>query len=199
MNEPMPVASSPEKSSNTVQPRFRLGRVVGVVAGIMVLVALAFAGVEYVNNQASTYAKVTGRVMWEGKPVTIGAVMTQHTTSPTETAVGGFDSEGKFELMTNGTPGAAVGVHKVIVASYEPDSMGIPLVPAEYLKMATTPLSINVTNDPAKNHFELQVVGEKPKRPNFGRPKAAESETQTTDADPKEDVSPPSDQPAPAQ
>jgi hypothetical protein len=196
MNEPMPIESGSAKASNTASP-VRVKRILGLVVGIMVLVALVFAAAEYVNNQPFAYAKVTGRVMWNGKPITIGAVLTRHSSSPRETAVGALDSDGKFELITNGKPGAAIGLHKVIVASYKQEGMGIPLVPAPYLKAETTPLSIAVTSDPAKNHFELEVVGEMPERRAPGGPRGAGAGRPKAEASPQEVDSAPADQPTP--
>jgi hypothetical protein len=179
MNEPQTRDASNEAASPPSE--LNLGRVVGTVVSVMVVIGLGFLGYEYWSNRELTYVKVTGRVMWDGKPVTIGAVMTQHTKYPREAAIGGLGPDGRFELISNTTAGAALGTHKIIVASYGAGMGTTPLVPREYLKAETTPLSIEVTSDPAKNHFELEVKGVKPETgPPAGRgPRpAAEAETE---------------------
>ncbi len=170
MNEPLERAGVSGEAQPLATAEFNLGRVLKTTLVLVLIGGLGFAAVEYWNNQKPTLVKVTGRVMWNGQPVTIGAVMTEHTDDPLLTAIGAFDSEGKFELSSNGEPGAAPGTHKVIVASY---GMGVsppPLVPQKYLKAKTTPLSILVTKDPSKNHFELEVMGEMPKSEEGGGP-----------------------------
>lgn len=144
-------------------PGIRLGRVFGGVLSAMIVIGLGFFGYEYWSNRELVYVKATGRVMWNGKPVTIGAVMTRHTRFEKEAAIGAFDKDGKFELSSNGRPGAAIGTHKVIVASYGVGMGTSPLVPAPYLKAATTPLTIEVSSDPGKNHFDLEIFGDSPK------------------------------------
>ncbi len=144
-------------------PGFNVTRVAVTALILAVLVIGGFVGVEYFNNLKPTLVKATGRVMWNGKPVTIGAVMTEHTDDPMQFSIGKFDEEGKFELSSNGEPGAALGTHKVKVASFGDGMFPPPLVPARYAVMGTTPLLITITKDPAKNHFELVLEGEAPK------------------------------------
>lgn len=163
MQEPQPPLDPMDDDVSQQAPGLRLGRVFGGVVSVMIVIGLGFLGYEYWANREIAYAKVTGRVMWNGKPITIGAVMTRHTRYEKEAAIGAFDKDGKFELSSNGRPGAAIGTHKVIVASYGAGMGTTPLVPAPYLKATTTPLSIEVTGDPSKNHFELEIVGDEPK------------------------------------
>lgn len=163
MHEPQPPLDSIVDDMSQQAPGLRLGRVFGGVVSVMIVVGLGFLGYEYWSNRELVYVKVTGRVMWNGKPVTIGAVMTRHTRYEKEAAIGGFDKDGKFELSSNGRPGAAIGTHKVIVASYGAGMGTTPLVPAPYLKATTTPLTIEVSSDPDKNHFELEIFGDSPK------------------------------------
>ena len=149
---------------------FSAKRVLFVTLSIAAALAIGFGAYEYWSNLEHQIVKVTGRVTWNGSPVTIGAVQTQHTTDSFQAAIGAFDSEGRFELSTNAIPGAAVGTHKVIVASYGPGMGTTPLVPREYLKATTTPLTIDVSSDPSKNHFELEIVGDKPGNEQAGPP-----------------------------
>lgn len=179
MSEQQPQSEAELNTAATSPGGIRLGAVFGTVLAAMVVLGLGFLGYEYWSNRVPTYMKVTGRVMWDGKPVTIGAVLTRHARYPREGAIGGLDSDGKFDLMTNGKDGAVLGTHKIIVASYGMGMGTTPLVPARYLKVETTPLSIEVTDDPSKNHFELEVIGEKQlnreRGPRGGDQPAAES------------------------
>lgn len=163
MSEPQAPLVSVEDDVSQQAPGIRLGRILGTVLSVMIVIGLGFLGFEYWSNREPTYVKATGRVMWNGKPVTIGAVMTRHSKYEKESAIGAFDKDGKFELMSNGKLGAAIGTHKVIVASYGAGMGTTPLVPAPYLKASSTPLTIEVTTDPSKNHFELEIVGDAPK------------------------------------
>lgn len=168
MTDSNPEAQPTEKKQT---PRgFSLMRVIVTVFGIVILGAGAFGIVELMNNQGHAHIAASGRVTWNGEPVTIGAVMTQHTEDQFEAAIGMFNDKGEFELSSNGIPGAAPGVHKVIIASYGPGMGTTPLVPQQYLKATTTPLSITVTRDPAKNHFELEIVGQAPTNNRQGGP-----------------------------
>ncbi|MCA8996320.1 MAG: hypothetical protein KDA80_05030, partial [Planctomycetaceae bacterium] len=164
------MSGSPSSSSGDQLPKkhFQVGRVLAAVFGIAVVGGVIFGMVEYINGMPATLVPASGRVTWDGQPVTIGAVMTQHVDDPFQSAIGAFDEEGRFELMTNGQPGAALGTHKVIVASYGPGMGTSPLVPQEYLKAESSPLSITISSDPQKNVFELEVIGEAPKSPQRG-------------------------------
>ncbi|RLS52722.1 MAG: hypothetical protein DWH91_15965 [Planctomycetota bacterium] len=186
--------STPRESTSSTEGKLpetaggiHLGRILGTVAGIFVLIVLGLLVNEYLANRPLSYVMAKGRVTWNGKPVTIGAVMTRHVDYPRESAIGAFDSDGNFELITNGKQGAVPGTHKIIVASYGPGMATDPLVPTEYLKPETTPLSILVTSDPSQNHFILEVVGEKAVRQ---RPPGRPAEEAAAESDPGSSASP---------
>lgn len=185
MSQAIPPQVDDTSNSESANQGIRMGRVLGLVFALLLVGGLGFLANEWWVNRAPSRVKVTGRVTWNGKPVTVGAVMTRHVDYPKEAAIGAFDSEGKFELLSNGQPGAAVGTHKVIVASYKTETFPIPLVPSAYLKVETTPLSIEVTRDPAKNHFELEVKGEMPSGPRE-RDEAGESGSRPAEEPPAE-------------
>jgi hypothetical protein len=110
----------------------------------------------------TTLVPARGQVLWNGTPVTVGAVMTINDADPFSGAVGAFDSEGRFELMTNGQPGALIGQHKVRVASFGPGVSPPPLVPAQYAYFESTPLTMEVSRDASKNNFLFTIEGEAP-------------------------------------
>jgi hypothetical protein len=156
MNAP----NEPKNETSTSTGGFSVKRVLVAVVWLVFVSGLAFGAVMYWNNLELQIVKVTGRVTWNGNPVTIGAVMTRHAEDALLPGIGGLDKEGRFELSTNAVQGAAVGKHKVVVASYGAGMGTTPLVPAAYLKFDTTPFTIDVSSDPQKNHFELEIVGE---------------------------------------
>lgn len=107
----------------------------------------------------------TGQVLFQGKPVTTGSVMTQHAEDQFDAALGFLDEEGRFSLDTNGDPGASLGIHKVVISSMAPGIPPRPLVPAVYVDLKTTPLTLQVTSDPAKNKVVFELQGELPAAP----------------------------------
>jgi hypothetical protein len=120
-------------------------------------------------------AKVTGKVMYKGKPVTNGSVIfTPIAGKGGETgqvATGQLEADGSFTLTTFNTgDGAIIGQHNVTVESRgedintlnQPRADGTiayvlpkPTVPKKYLTPAKTPLKYTVT--PEGNHFEIEL------------------------------------------
>jgi len=152
--------------------------------GIAGLFLVILAGVIFVMavqsvDDTPTLVQATGTVTWDGKPVTIGAVMTVLENDPAFSSVGELDENGHFTLQTM-VPGdgTVAGRHKLWVASFGNGMPPPPLVPAEYTTVKTTPLMIDVSADPDKNHFDIRLTGELPQRgnrppPREGAPPAA--------------------------
>jgi hypothetical protein len=146
-----------------------------MVLVIAVIAGGGYAALQLINPGEAQLVKARGQVLWNGKPVTIGAVMTEHVDDPFQAALGALDKEGRFELDTNGIPGAALGRHKLIVASYEEGGVAPPpLVPSKYVSYNTTPLVIEITSDPEKNVYAINLEGELDRR--RGPPPAESSE-----------------------
>ena len=139
---------------------FSLMRVLAmvVIAGI---VAAAGYGVWTFANTPKGLVAYTGRVLYQGKPV-VGGVMTQNLDDKFDSAGGTLDADGRFTLDTNGEPGANVGRHKLAIISFERGAPPRPLVPADYTNVATTPLIIEVTREPAANQKEFILEGSAP-------------------------------------
>ena len=116
--------------------------------------------------------KFTGVVTYQGKPVTVGSVMTEVVGDPMDFSIGFLDAEGRFSLETNGEPGASVGRHRVRISSMAPGIPPRPLVPPKYLESATTPLEIEVTTDPKANVVTFELEGEIPQPASAGGPPA---------------------------
>ena len=131
---------------------------------ILLLVAATVAGGVYFavfqERGPRPRQKFTGQVLLNGKPVTVGAVMTQSVDDEYDVGIGELDKEGRFELNTNGVEGATEGTHRVAVSSMAPGIPPRPLVPNKYLAQGTTPLTITVSSDPSKNHVVLELEGE---------------------------------------
>lgn len=112
----------------------------------------------------------SGKVEWDGKPVTIGYVEIMEVNKRFEGAIGALNENGEFKLYTNGTEGAYPGEYVVLVMSTQQAgaSAPIPLVPPKYLDFEKSDLKMTVTKDPAKNNFAFTIVGPVPpgaKRP----------------------------------
>lgn len=107
----------------------------------------------------------TGQVLFQGKPVTTGSVMTQRVGDNFDAALGFLDAEGRFSLETNGAPGASEGTHKVVISSMAPGFPPRPLVPSAYVDLKSTPLTIEVTSDPKQNNIVFELEGELPEAP----------------------------------
>lgn len=103
-------------------------------------------------------APLTGKVLYQGKPLTFGAVMIEHDQGQPATAA--IQPDGTFVIETRGEgQGAVVGKRRVRVACYEAqdpakkgsDSLGESLIPRKYTSFETSGLVIDVkpgTNEP---------------------------------------------------
>ena len=142
---------------------------------LTVMVAAFVGGGYYALNEAQgprEKVKFTGIVTYQGKPVTVGSVMTEFVGDPMDFSIGFLDAEGRFSLETNGEPGASVGRHRVRISSMAPGIPPRPLVPPKYLENATTPLEIDVTSDPDANVVTFELEGEIPQPASAGGPPA---------------------------
>lgn len=155
------MSSSSKPASNAPQggDGFSIVRVLTLVIGIAAISGAGYFGWNFLQ-QPPVLAPFSGRVMFNGKPVTIGGVSTMRIGDNLDGAIASLDGEGRFSLKTNGEDGALVGKHKVVIASFSSGMPPNPLVPAAYTTMPTTPLVIEVTKDPAKNTVEWVLEGE---------------------------------------
>lgn len=178
-----------QKSGMPHQSDFSLLRVVFMV---LILGTIGAAGWYLLIREGKPPALVpyTGRVLYQGKPV-VGSVMTQNLDDVFDSAGGNLDEDGRFTLDTNGEPGANVGRHKLAIVSFEKrGAPPRPLVPAAYTNIATTPLMIEVTGDPAMNKGEFILEGSAPE-PAAGRPAPDSSPSAPPSSPGPPDVSPP--------
>jgi hypothetical protein len=112
-------------------------------------------------------ARVTGIVMYHGKPVAGAGV----TFYPKGGAIGAgmTDANGRFTLTTfdrTGNDGAILGEHTVSISKYIPDPNDprppalrpkVPVLPARYASMIDSPLRATVTAE-GPNDFTFELV-----------------------------------------
>ncbi len=98
---------------------------------------------------------VTGRVQYDGKPLSNGFVVSLPTRGGLS-ALSALDDEGRFDLSTNGVPGASVGTHRLTVQAYTREMPPQPRIPAKYSSVDQTPLKFSVKKS-AANHFDFQL------------------------------------------
>jgi hypothetical protein len=99
-------------------------------------------------------AQVTGKVMYNGKPLEFGSVTFQPAAG--QPAQGDIQSDGTFALSTyRQNDGAVIGVHKIRIASFESQrpnavknpgeqSLGASLIPLKYTFFDQSGLSAEV-------------------------------------------------------
>ena len=117
------------------------------------------------------------RVIYNGKPISDGFLMTDPAASGVKGAMGFIQEDGWFTLRTDTggkySDGAYAGDHKVAVMLFEPPTGPSPpkaLVPVQYTDMNSTPLSINVGRSPEGNSFTLTL--EEPQPPEGQQPRS---------------------------
>jgi hypothetical protein len=110
---------------------------------------------------------VSGTVMMGGKPLPRGGVSFIPDASKGNTArvscVGRINSQGRYELSTNGVKGSDSGKgaplrwYKVTILTTLPGSPEIK-VNAKYLDPVATPLSVEVVANPAPGAYDFDVT-----------------------------------------
>jgi hypothetical protein len=141
------------------------------------LLLLAMAGCDD-SGVGKTYP-VSGKVLFDGNLLTTAHTVvlfkpdtSRGNTSPFE-PTGIADSEGRYKLVTNGKKGAPPGWYKVIVTAAEgsiadsdhpktrhPGPRSI--LPAKYGQAKTTPISIEVVENPAPDAYDLKLSSTEP-------------------------------------
>jgi hypothetical protein len=123
---------------------------------------LLFAAFTGCGQSGPQTAPVKGKVTLDGKPITIGRVVTIPVAG--RGANGEIASDGTFELTTfSDRDGATLGIHKVGVSAYEStgdgaeSGFGRSLVPERYNNPETSNLTIEVINS-GDNTAELKLT-----------------------------------------
>jgi hypothetical protein len=118
---------------------------------------------------------VAGQVTLDGGPLTAASTVilfkpdpAKGNASPFEPA-GTVDDRGNYTLATKGKKGAPPGWYKVIVTASEPRADAVKgrrqqrpapksLVPARYGQAETTPVLIEVVENPASGAYDLKLT-----------------------------------------
>jgi hypothetical protein len=123
---------------------FQNHRVAGLFMSCLVVVTIGCA------DKGPELTEVTGQVMFDGKPLTTGSVVTLPAQG--RGARGTIDAEGNFTLSTSDMGvGAKPGRHQVAVIAMEesdnpsPEAPRRSLIPQKYASAETSGLYIEVT------------------------------------------------------
>jgi hypothetical protein len=152
------------------QSRWAIGRISpGRLCALLVL-AVGLAAISGCGDGRPKRARVTGVVIYHGKPVD-GAGVTFYCSGGALSR-GTTDANGRFSLMTFSTSGtgesdgAIVGEHTVSINKYIPDpndprpegfKAKISVLPARYASMLDSPLRRTVTAE-GPNDFRIELV-----------------------------------------
>ena len=152
-----PVQLTPQESGGPYQPDFSLVRVLFTV---LILCGVGVGGWYLLIRESKPPALVpySGRVFYNGAPVSTGGILTEPFDKELIGAVGALDKEGRFTLITNGQPGAYLGRHKLAVSAMTGGSPPTPIVPAVYVDLRSTPLEIEIYDQESKNTGEFTLI-----------------------------------------
>jgi hypothetical protein len=117
---------------------------------------------------------VSGQVTLDGEPVTVeGTVVLFKPDSAKGNSsklepVGTVDADGRYALTTAGRRGAPAGWYKVVVAARAGQiehpkgrpqrPLAVSLVPARYGSERTTPLAVEVVEQPTEGAYDLKLT-----------------------------------------
>lgn len=194
------------------KPAFRLGVVLRVVVPLGAAVAAGLLSWGHFDVEQRIHrwmlpplVSVSGQVFLNGEPLAKAQVFTQPSGGTSRGAMGVADADGRFSLRTDVDgdflPGARLGKHLVVIQAQDPNAPSGPfkpplITPPDCAEFSTTPLTLQVERDPARNQFtfRLEHKAEPPKaKPAFGGkpPAGAKPRSSAKSAAP-----PPADTPA---
>ena len=150
--------------ADTQDMRFRSpshGRLLVLVAVIVVAVPLIVIGwVSSLPEEATGLVSCRGSIRVNGQALTSGKVLTRrvNATSDESSSIGSIDALGKFQLSTDGRPGARVGHHRVTVLA-DGGTGGVE-IPEGYKSLETTMLAIDIQPESRFNIFTLNITAD---------------------------------------
>jgi hypothetical protein len=157
----------PQSSSGAAPDANRSGsnRSIGKWIALTVVVVLVAAGgtimaigVDSIADQiAPKLVEVTGKVKFNGQPMTAGFVQTYYARKGYMGSLGPIGKDGEFKLLTNGDAGAYSGEHRMVVIWMDNSFPPKHLLPAKYTSPASTPLVIQVSRS-GKNELEIELM-----------------------------------------
>jgi hypothetical protein len=159
---------------------FRLGRVLLVLLPAAAIVSAGLLGWGYLDlgEQVQRWmlpplVPVTGRVYLNGEPLGGAELFTQPVGVRCRGGMGVADVEGRFSLRTDVDgdflDGLYAGQHRVIIHGKDPTVPSGPfkpplITPPDHAEFDTTPLTVQVDRDPARNEFEFRMEHKPPPR-----------------------------------
>lgn len=136
---------------------------VGLLAVLVVGVGVAWGAglLEPVANYLSpTLVEVRGKVTFNGQPLSRGLVMTVYETPGLMGGLGPIESDGTFNLTTNGDPGIYSGNHRFKVSYMTSRFPPTSLLPEQYSDVQTTPFAFTIKRGQTGQFLELNMTGE---------------------------------------
>jgi hypothetical protein len=135
---------------------------------IHILLLLSFGAAGCGETEPEALRLVRGRIFLDGKPLPRGAVSLHPDgdRDSWEQPTGSVDSEGQYSLYTQGREGVAPGKYRVVVfatesvmddASQPHPNLPRSLVPQCYNSSGTTPLRLDVAEEPPSQNFDLEL------------------------------------------
>ena len=138
-----------------IDPQPAAGRSRWRLLAIAVVALGSILGLSAIWLREPELVPVTGRVLYQGEPLSEGFVVSLPIRGGLS-ALSKLDDEGRFDLSTNGVPGAAVGTHRMTVQAYTREMPPRPRIPAQYVSAERTPLKL-VVKKGAANYFDFQL------------------------------------------
>jgi hypothetical protein len=140
----------------------KIARWIAVVLLLLVLAVAgtiaAVGGVEPFRDLISpALVEVTGKVTYNGKPMSDGFIQTYYERKGWMGALGLIEKDGTFRLRTNGEPGAFSGSHRVIVSWMDNNFPPQSLLPERYGDPRKTPFVVHISRS-GENILTLDLV-----------------------------------------
>lgn len=141
-----------------------------------VCAALALLAIGGCGKEGPAVAKVSGRVIYRGRPVARATVTFTPLATGVLPAIGVTDERGVYQLGTFGAgDGATIGGHRVSIVAHAPyrgpvpagaggalleelEDRGAPLIPLRYFRAETSNLTAEVK--PGSNRLDFQLTGD---------------------------------------
>jgi hypothetical protein len=110
----------------------------------------------------SKLAPVTGRVLVDGTPLTVGRIQfapkaTDDTVTPGKPAKGRFADDGSFSLTIGDQDGAVVGEHRVTIFSKSKKLNGGPIPPFDVLRLIDRQFTVQPNSE---NDFQIELTAD---------------------------------------
>ena len=150
---------SPDNSRDNTFRSPSHGRLLVLIAVIVVAVPLIVIGwLSTMTDERPGLVSCQGTIRVNGQTLTSGQIVTRRDTASSDesSSIGTIDALGRFQLSTDGQPGAPVGHHRVTVVP-DGETGGVE-IPEDYQSMENTMLAIDVQPESRFNIFTLSIT-----------------------------------------